>query len=46
MMALEHLTVGCVGHLPKAKWRQQYILTNMCTEVCFHEAVPLRTFKS
>lgn len=42
----EQVIVDCVGHLPKTKSGDQYILTMMCTATHYPEAVPLRSLKA
>ena len=38
----EHVIVDCVGPLPRSKSGNQFLLTIMCTERRFPEAIPLR----
>ena len=38
--------IDCVGHLPKSRVGNQYLLTIMCTSTRFPEAIPLRNIKA
>lgn len=38
----EHVTVDCVGLLPRTRSRYVFLLTMMCVSTRFLEAVPLR----
>lgn len=42
----ERLIVDCVGPLPKSKSGNQYILTIICTNTRYPEAIPLRSLKA
>ena len=41
-----HITVDCVGPLPKTRSGNQYLLTVMCASTRFPEAIPLRSIKA
>ncbi len=42
----ERVILDCVGPLPRTKSGHKCILTMMCSNTCFPEAVPLRTIKT
>ena len=42
----ESLIVDCVGPLPKSKSGYQYLLTIMCANTCYPEAIPQRSLKA
>ena len=40
------ILIDCVGHLPRTKSGNEYLLTIMCTSTRFPEAIPLRNIKT
>ncbi len=41
-----HLTIDCVGPLPRSKAGHAYLLTVMCQTTCYPAAFPLRSITS